>query len=90
MVSAVGENRASRPVSSAKWPHHSSMLTAWSPPQLTVVAGTEAAPSSPGTMAMMSSWCRGWYTLGASMWTGISLPLIIISRWIAGHPPRSP
>ncbi len=47
MVSAVGANRTGTPVSSERYPHHSSMLTASSPPQLTVVAGVEAAPSRP-------------------------------------------
>ena len=66
------------------------MLTGSLPPQLTVTAGTEAAASRRGTMARMSSACSGWYTLGASTWTGMAWPDSIMCRWMAGQPPLSP
>ena len=45
----------SRPTSVPRYPHHSWMLTVCSPHQLTVVAGTDAAASSLGMVAMTSS-----------------------------------
>ena len=60
IVCAVGSKRASVPARPARYVHHSSMLTGSLPPQLTVTAGTEAAASSRGTMARMSSACSGW------------------------------
>src|SRR5580698_9943865 len=59
IVCSVGSNRASVPARPARYVHHSSMLTGSLPPQLTVTAGTEAAASSRGTMARMSSACSG-------------------------------
>ena len=47
---------------------------------VTVTAGTDAAASKRGTMAKMSSACSGWYTLGASMCTGMALPDSIMCR----------
>ena len=70
--------------------HHSSMLVSSSPPQLTIVAGTVAASSSLGSIAMMSSSWIGLKRLGPFGCTGTAWPASIISRWNAGQPPLSP
>src|SRR3954453_4646525 len=56
---------AARPVSSPKYAHHSCGLTASSPPQFTIVAGTLAAPSNGSACALMSSWWIGLYGHGS-------------------------
>ena len=47
--------RAVRPTASARKAHHSSSDTASLPPQFSVVAGTDAAATSFGSIAAMSS-----------------------------------
>src|SRR3954454_15819036 len=66
------------------------MLTASSPPQLTIVAGTDAAASIAGSMAARSESWIGLYTLGALTCTGIGWPSRMASMWAAGHPPLGP
>ena len=53
-----------RPLSSPNSAHQSCGPTASSPPQLTTVAGTDAAPRSGSTWALMSSWWIGLYGHG--------------------------
>ena len=48
IVSVVGAKPGVRPVSSPRYPHHSSMLAAWLPPQLTTVAGVPADAQQSG------------------------------------------
>src|SRR3954447_3058260 len=87
---SLGPQRADSPVSDPRYSHHSSTLTRSSPPQFTTVAGTDAAWSSFGTIATMSSEWIGWNWFGASACTATGWPASIIARWNIGQPPPSP
>src|SRR5580765_7774141 len=80
---------ASRPVTSPKYAHHSCGLTASSPPQFTIVAGTLAAASNDSDCALMSSWWIGLYGHGSQRVVTGS-PATSQSRWYVGKPPFGP
>ena len=86
IVSVVSVNVTTCPVSRASSSHHSSSETCCTPPQFTIVAGTDAAPTRPGNVATMSSRSIGLNRLGRSASTGIGIPASIMARWRAGQP----
>ena len=90
IVFVVRSNCGSTPTSSPMYSHHASMLVSSSPPQFTMVAGTDAAPSIAGSVATMSSSWIGLKRLGPSGCTGTGRPASISARWNAGQPPPSP
>ena len=77
------------PVSSAKYAHHSCTLTASSPPQFTMRAGTVAASSSAAVCRLMSSSWIGMYGHGSQRVVTRS-PATAASRWYTGSPPLGP